>query len=140
MTNTDHTNPATMHTPEPWHVTPGTPAVIFADYDTFRLGIADIGTFAPRGVQLANARRIVAAVNACQGIPTEALEQGVVAELLAALREAREEIEYWHADMLTEEERHHPRGSGWARVYDKISAALARATGAETPAIQEGQP
>lgn len=32
----------------------------------------------------ANARRIVAAVNACDGIPTEALEAGVVADLLVA--------------------------------------------------------
>jgi hypothetical protein len=35
--------------------------------------------------QRANARRIVAAVNACEGIPTEALELGIVADLLAAL-------------------------------------------------------
>jgi len=33
----------------------------------------------------ANARRIVAAVNACRGIPTEALEHGVVAQLHGAL-------------------------------------------------------
>jgi hypothetical protein len=36
-------------------------------------------------VEAANARRIVAAVNACAGIPTDALEQGVVRELLQAL-------------------------------------------------------
>jgi len=35
----------------------------------------------------ANARRIVAAVNACEGISTGALEQGVVADLLAACEE-----------------------------------------------------
>lgn len=34
----------------------------------------------------ANARRIVVCVNACAGIPTEALEAGVVGELLAAIR------------------------------------------------------
>lgn len=33
----------------------------------------------------ANARRIVAAVNACEGIPTDALEAGAVADLLAAV-------------------------------------------------------
>lgn len=33
----------------------------------------------------ANARRIVACVNACEGIPTEALESGAVRELLEAL-------------------------------------------------------
>uniref|UniRef100_A0A6M3LJR2 Uncharacterized protein n=1 Tax=viral metagenome TaxID=1070528 RepID=A0A6M3LJR2_9ZZZZ len=37
---------------------------------------------------IANAHRIVAAVNACKGIPTEALEAGVVADLLAACKAA----------------------------------------------------
>jgi hypothetical protein len=45
----------------------------------------------------ANARRIVAAVNACAGIPTEALEGGVVSELLDALRSARHAIGDHHA-------------------------------------------
>jgi hypothetical protein len=49
--------------------------------------------------------------------------------MLAALKEAREEITYWHADMLTPEERSHPRGSGWARVADRIDAAIAAAEG-----------
>ena len=56
--------------------------------------------------------------------------QGVIAALLerqppilAAIEETMAEIEYGHADMLTEHERTHPRGSGWARVYDKLSAA-----------------
>jgi hypothetical protein len=43
--------------------------------------------------------------------------------ILAAIEETITEIEYWHADMLTEHEREHPRGSGWARVYDKLAAA-----------------
>jgi hypothetical protein len=42
-----------------------------------------LGMLSP--VEEANARRIVAAVNACEGIPTEALEQRVVHELLDAL-------------------------------------------------------
>lgn len=46
-----------------------------------------------------------------------------VAELEAALRECVVEIEY-ERNMLSEEERNHPRGSGWARVYDKAQAAL----------------
>lgn len=45
--------------------------------------------------------------------------------LADALVEALAEIEYQHADMLTPEERAHPRGSGWARVYDKARAAIA---------------
>lgn len=38
--------------------------------------------------------------------------------------EAMQEIEYWHGDMLSEEARAHPRGSGWARVYDKLKAIV----------------
>ncbi len=44
-------------------------------------------------------------------------------QILAAIEETMAEIEYWHADMLKEHERNHPRGSGWARVYDRLSAA-----------------
>jgi hypothetical protein len=51
-------------------------------------------------------------------------------QLLAALQEAVAEIEHWHADMLSAEERNHPRGNGWARVYDKANAAIADATAA----------
>ena len=40
-----------------------------------------------------------------------------------AIDETMEEIEYHNADMLTEHERNHPRGSGWARVYDKLATA-----------------
>ena len=46
------------------------------------------------------------------------------AELLEACKEALEEIEYWHKDMLSEDERNHPRGSGWARVYDNLTEAI----------------
>ena len=38
-----------------------------------------------------NALRAIAAVNACEGIPTEALEDGVVKELLEALEEIFQE-------------------------------------------------
>ena len=45
-----------------------------------------------------DAHRIVAAVNACEGISTEVLEAGVVADLLAALEELLEEVlsDEWH--------------------------------------------
>lgn len=45
--------------------------------------------------------------------------------LAKAIEETMAEIEYWHADLLTEHGRNHPRGSGWARVYDKLAAARA---------------
>ena len=41
----------------------------------------------------ANARRIVAAVNACEGLSTEALELGIVAELRDALQAASDWID-----------------------------------------------
>lgn len=47
--------------------------------------------------------------------------------LIDALTEAMAEIEHHHGDMLTPEARNHLRGSGWARVYDKLSTALANA-------------
>jgi hypothetical protein len=45
----------------------------------------DVGRFTADEQHEANARRICAAVNACKGLPTEALEQGVVARLLESL-------------------------------------------------------
>jgi hypothetical protein len=68
-------------------------------------------------VQYANARRIVAAVNACEGISTEALEQGVVAEMLEAL----EDLFNW----LTPDWQQSSLG-------DKARAALAKATAPTT--------
>jgi hypothetical protein len=47
----------------------------------------------------------------------------ILTSLVETIEETMQEIEYWHADMLTEHERNHPRGSGWARVYDKLQAA-----------------
>ena len=65
----------------------------------------------------------------CDGIFIDSAEicTKEVAALLRvarAAKEALEEIIYWHADMLTEEERNHPRGSGWARVHDNLTGAL----------------
>ena len=50
-----------------------------------------------------------------------AADAGTVDAVTDAIREALQEIEYWHADMLTDS---HPRGSGWKRVHDKLAAAL----------------
>jgi hypothetical protein len=59
------------HTPGPWHVTSN--AICEG-----RLGYGEIVAEARPDIRVggwyANARRIVAAVNACEGIPTEALE------------------------------------------------------------------
>ncbi len=48
------------------------------------------------------------------------LESQVDVKIAEAIQETMKEIEYCHSDMLTKEERKHPRGNGWARVYDKL--------------------
>ena len=88
------------HTPGPWRVEDGY-ALIWGECDpddstSIGMGypVAECCRSVPRWQRTrlnhldpdANARRIVAAVNACEGISTDALEAGVVAELVAALR------------------------------------------------------
>ncbi|HTU90416.1 MAG TPA: hypothetical protein VMF69_10105 [Gemmataceae bacterium] len=141
MTHTNETKPTASHFPEPWtyDFSPYGIVDIFATDVTgeypkglyvAEIDCDDVGRFTSHEQHEANARRICAAVNACKGISTEALERGIVAELRAALQETRAEIEHWHSDMLTPEERQHPRGNGWACVYDRLSALLAKMTGA----------
>ena len=64
----------------------------------------------------ANARRIVAAINACEGIGTEALEQGVFCELLEALTAASD----WIDAQLGR-----PRTEIQAKVLQAIASAAA---------------
>jgi len=68
-----------QHTEEPWHVdTPLGHLSIFSAE-----GNCIIPTYP--GIKAANARRIVACINACAGIPTEALEafakKGILGQL-----------------------------------------------------------
>ena len=93
MTHTDDTKQATAHTPEPWdcdgrttlYATPdesGEMTMIEVNANVTEAGwdtVAFIEAIWP-GAE-ANARRICAAVNACKGISTEALERGIIAEL-----------------------------------------------------------
>ena len=60
----------------------------------------------------ANARRIVACINACAGIPTEALEAGVVADLIRDLTTAARALE---------------KADDTAQIVDHIDATLERA-------------
>lgn len=91
MTKTDDTRQATEHTPEPWRIT----GQSCRDYEGAEIGtgnktIAVILTADAVEVteeERANARRIVAAVNACKGLGTEALERGVIAEFRHILSE-----------------------------------------------------
>ncbi len=72
---------AKEHRPEPWHMDTVNCSIWSAD------GRWIVGP--PKGLQaearalsLANGQRIVAAVNACAGVPTEQLTPGLVARLL----------------------------------------------------------
>lgn len=69
----------TKHGSEPWAVDPESPWTVKA---ADGLASALVPGGLPR--QRADARRIVAAVNACAGIPTEALEKGDLAAALTA--------------------------------------------------------
>jgi hypothetical protein len=95
MTCTRNPNQLTTHSLEPWHyeMDRSVSTIVAADpTGEYPGGVyvaeidgQDVGQFATNEQHEANARRIVAAVNACQGISTEALEQGVLAELLQQL-------------------------------------------------------
>jgi hypothetical protein len=80
MTDTDHIPPVLAHTPGPWHVHNHVHV-----HGAAGQRIASVKGEFGDPAKSANANRIVAAVNACQGIGTEALEQGVIGDLLEAL-------------------------------------------------------
>ena len=63
------------HTPEPWHHRRGKDGhEVWATFDeTSRMRVAACGW--AESFDQANARRITACVNACEGIPTDALER-----------------------------------------------------------------
>ncbi len=80
------------HTPEPWHYTKTGELVRAADGDWPAWNICEMNTLTSR--YAANARRIVACVNACRGIETKVLEdsklQTVIAQSLASDIRAKE--------------------------------------------------
>jgi hypothetical protein len=139
MTHTDDTKQATAHSPEPWHTEPlqadrgGSIAVC-----NRRQGILavipplneddgpDEATAQRDPCDEANARRLCAAVNACQGIGTEALEQGVI-------RELREALDYLLAQTVDQDLKYGiglTEGEEDARAM--ALAALAKATAVES--------
>lgn len=84
----------TKWSPEPWHV-----VELGEEDETFHFihdardkSVADV--IGNDGVEVdgANARRIVACVNACAGIPTEALEQAGVGGLRTAMEQMEEHV------------------------------------------------
>jgi hypothetical protein len=95
MTNPTQIKPCLVHSPEPWDCDAQTTMYsIEGDELTMtevRANVTEAGWDTVAFIEAiwpgadANARRIVAAVNACKNISTEALERGVVAGLRAAL-------------------------------------------------------
>jgi hypothetical protein len=105
------------HTPEPWRynhlaIVQDARGNIIADCEIVP---ESEGVPAPPAQEVANARRIVAAVNACQGISIEALERGVIRELLAALIAASDWIDAQLGEPRTE-------------IQAKVQQAIAEAT------------
>jgi hypothetical protein len=104
MNTANDSRQATMHTAEPWRIT----GQSCRDYEGAEIGtgnktVAVILTADAEEVteeERANGNRICAAVNACRGIGTEALERGAVSKLLAALTacelQLREYVQWHH--------------------------------------------
>lgn len=126
MTLTDDITQTTTHTPEPWGDNQN--GIILGNLDEYA-GVAPIVAVVEgydedgnaNDEATANTRRICAAVNACEGITTEALEQGIVAELLANLKTLLEQID---EDVPTDTTTRH-----FSNAYDEALATLAKATG-----------
>jgi hypothetical protein len=101
---TDSANPTMKHTPEPWKmdwhfIVAPDPKGVYPDMYIGEISIEDSEEperIASAEQQIANGRRIIAAVNACRGIPVEALEQGIVQEIQELLTRAILELEEWH--------------------------------------------
>jgi len=120
MTRTDDTQPATAHTPEPWrYVDESTPADAEIGIRNFAIESAsgewDIASLI---FNEANARRIVATINACKGISTDALEERVIGELLDTCKQLVEWVEAYAEE----------KGLSWEPVH-KARAVIAKATG-----------
>lgn len=87
----------TKHSPEPWRVCGEVPDAVedcegrFAAEGWARSGYQFEDEF--EAACAANARRIVACVNALAGVPTEALEGGALGDLLRAARVVADESE-----------------------------------------------
>jgi hypothetical protein len=73
----------------------------------------------------ANARRIAAAVNACEGIPTEALEDGAVAGMLLTLQRTIGLDGHYYGCPAAGD-----RPTNCSPACNRLRAAIAEATGA----------
>ena len=114
------------HTPGPWRVFGKMTGKVISENAPGIVEICETGDF--RDAELvpfnaerwnADAYRIAAAVNACEGISTEALEAGVVKDMLEALQGLVS------ANNSTD-------GMAMRKAWDKADAAIARAIPAPT--------
>jgi hypothetical protein len=128
MTKKADTRPATAHTPEPW-------MVVGQEYDNVRIETEHpmptqdhaygdqtiVGSSEWTFLRDFDTRRICAAVNACKGITTEALENGAVTELLAISMKFSEALRTNYSDaQLCLEER-----DAWRDAIEKATGRAA---------------
>jgi len=93
MTNTDRTTSPGNHTPGPWLTGRRLSTSLIITAYGKDIAAVKINRYTDNSINEANARRIVAAVNACEGISTWALEQGVIAELMLQLMVLADHVE-----------------------------------------------
>lgn len=106
------------HTAEPWKLTRKNPALsVGLRGETPHLDIGRIFTGSIEGV--ANARRIVACVNACAGLPTEELEGLAGEHVVAVLRSGRR---------LSDETARMEKAEARAEELERLLAALLKAS------------
>lgn len=116
-----------QHTPEPWTVQGWRSSLTESGYSIeAHAGTDDLGDF----TRPEDARRAVAAVNACVGLSTDALEAGVVAQMLEALQAQHNALDLLFARLITLDKNFFPSQSGapWEALL-KGNAAIAQATG-----------
>jgi hypothetical protein len=122
MSSTDPSKRTTAHSSEPWYrddlLPPNGRPVIARTVGRIPISATTDDWLGWDGEDEANARRICAAVNACQGISTEALENGVVKELLASSIKFSESLRNNYSDaQLCLEER-----DAWRDAIEKAMA------------------
>lgn len=145
------------HTPEPWVIWNGGDGIMmYGAREPKRGGVALMccNELVSGRTAIANARRIVACVNACRGLPTDELEQkGLVAavgtqlldverqrdELLAALEEAKSVLSSINTGRQHKVEVEDDEPAFWQRnewvtwakgeILPMIEAAIAKAKG-----------
>lgn len=114
------------HTPEPWSVDPDSTDYYASILDADGADTILLGDYVDWWMTKANARRIVACVNACAGIETGHLEKYGLpdfAQKIFDLREQRDEL------LKALENTHNALKHFWPEGHLDAVAAIARAKG-----------